>query len=1581
MKTRKLLLYFCLILFFLIAKSASAQRPMEKLDRGVVAQKVSNGVYVNWRITSDEWNNTSYKVYRDGTLIYSTTATQASNYLDPTGTTSSKYSVSKVKNGVESAQSKQTSVLTKGYLEIPMRNLKALGKSGYYLNDATAADLDGDGEYEIIVKRMYRDWSDTCVDFTYFEAYKMNGTFMWAIDVGPNITMDVEINIAAFDFDGDGKAEVFMRSSDNTIFGLDVNNQNGTSVGDRDGDGYTNYRQAPFNGIGGDGFMNAGPEYLSLIDGMTGKELDWTNFIPRGNSNDWGDGYGHRANKFFFGAPYLDGKKPSLFTGRGIYTMTKMQTYDVVNKKLVKKWYWESTSSGTKQKGKYDAVAKNYFGQGYHNYTIADVDNDGCDEINWGSMTIDNDGKPLYSTELGHGDAQHYGDFDPYRKGQEAFACNETSPGTNFRDAKTGQMLYRHITPSDCGRCCVANITDTYKGAEAWGGGIGIATTDKAKVNHFGVAENYRIFWDGDLLEELTDHTGFSTSTGVGYGQITKFNGFGNISAVLTTGDYSCNYTKGTPCLQADLFGDWREEAIWWRPDSMALRIYTTPISTTNRIYTLMHDHQYRQGVCWQMCGYNQPPHPSFYIGNDFPTPIPAKSTNGKIVWKGNSSAFDASTANWNDGDDAANLLAGTSANISFSNGKDVLFDDHTTNYDVQVSGTLEPGNVTVSNMHDYKIGGNGTLSGAMKFDKMGDSTLVMSGNHSYTGNTDIWEGNLWNNGILSASQIIVRRHSNYGGNGTSGAGISTEYNAGIYVGGINNPDTMKVIGNVNIVNGAKLIFDLSDNPTIPDFTRISSGLKNDFISVIGTLQFGVGSVINIIQTTDSLSEGKYLLAKVSSISGDLSKVKINGIVGAAAELSYETATNSLFLVVRGVRNASSITWTGSVNYTWDVAKTTNWNNAGFTDIFVNGDSVNFDDSSLRATATINDSISVSAINVNSIKNYTFSGTGAIKGNTSLYKTGTGVLNITNRNTFTGKVTVDQGSLVMTYAPSATNTGSIGANITDPAYFTVKDSAMIQVLTANEITNRGLTLAGTGGGVINTTSLLYWDGIIQGTKLTKSGASTLSIGNNNSNLTETILKSGTINLYKTTAVAYGIGKKLVFNGGTLQTLNNSGAYLTSSHNIEVPESFTGTFIAAPRCEYNGILIGGGTLNWSCDFIRAYINGNWSNFSGKLNINPNGANSDYENHFIVNNANGYPNASVNLASGVTMCYKNGTSDNGRTKIKIGLLTGVAGAKFYNADLEVGNNNLPGIYSGEISGATAITKVGTSTWTINGTNIYTGSTTVSDGTLNVFSDITGTGAFIINQNGTANVKNSVAGAIVVNQYGKLLLLGTANSTVTARGNLIGTGIVKGNVSLLDSSIVQPASTSFGTLTFEKDATMNNGAKLDLQVGGGTTLCDKLTVGGTLNCNGTLNVSMSSGTFKLDDSFQIINAATINGTFSKIILPVLENNWVWDVSELYTTGTIKVKNGTGLQYNSLKLGVDRNPSNGIFRIFTENESDIFAQVTDLQGRIIYSSNIQTQNSEFKINLSHCPDGAYLLNLKSGKGNSSTLKLIKKH
>lgn len=1569
-----------LILFlFLITSAASihGQRFMEKLDRSVVAQKVSNGVYVNWRIPSEEWYNTAYKLYRDGTLIYTTTTTGASNYLDASGTLSSKYSVSAVRNGIESSQSAQVSVISKPYIELPLRDIKKLGKNGYLPNDATAADLDGDGEYEIILKRLKKDWSQECTDYTYFEAYKIDGTFLWAIDVGPNITMDVEINIAAFDFDGDGKAEVFMRSSDGTVFGLDINNQGGVSVGDRDGDGYINYRLPPFNGVGGDGFFNAGPEYLSLIDGMTGRELDWKHFIARGNSSDWGDGYGHRANKFFFGAPYLDGKKPSLFIGRGIYTQTKMQTYDVVNKKLVPRWFWESGLSGTLQKGKWDDVAKSYFGQGYHNYTIADIDDDGKDEINWGSMTVDDDGKPLYSTELGHGDAQHYGDFDPYRKGQEMFACNESKPGTNLRDAKNGKLLYRKVAASDVGRAGAGNISDTYKGAEVWGGGTGLSATDRVEMSHFGVAENYCVYWDGDLLQEILDHA-FSTSMGTGPGRITKFNGMGNISTLVTAEAYSCNYTKGTPCLQADILGDWREEAIWWRPDSLALRIYITPYQTNNRIYTLMHDHQYRQAICWQMCGYNQPPHTSFYLGGDFPVPIPAKSTNGKLVLKGTSNLWDASNANFIDGNDGAGFINGNAAPLAFSNGKSVLFDESSAVKSIILNENLQPELLMISGSDDYTLSGNGTLSGNMILDKTGEGTLTVNGNHSFTGKTDIWEGNLVFNGKLNSSPVTVRRHAGFSGKAIVGNNITTEFNASVYPGGIATTDTMKVAGNINLVNGAKLVFDLSDNPTFADKKATRSDKTNDFLQIDGTLTLAAGSVIAINEIADSISEGKYLLLKAQNVTGALSGVKIQGAGGRSVSLSYDVDTKDLYLVVVGTRSASAVVWTGKAGNIWNVAKTANWTLDGYDDIFVNNDSVNFDDSAVNRTISLSDSVYVSAISVNNSASrpYTISGTGSINGTASLVKNGAGIFNLNTRNSFTGKVFVNEGTLSMQYAPSSINNGGIGKNITDPAYLVLRDSSILQISTANEQTTRGMTVDGEAGGLINVPVNIYWDGTIVGSKLTKTGTATLYLGSSNPNLNETVLRQGTLRLNSDASVDYGPGKKITLLGGTLDTKNSTGAYLKSSHSFVVPEGSTATVNAGARCEYNGSLTGGGILNWRTDFIRAYLNGNWSGFTGKINIIKNTANSDYDDKFIVNSSYGYPNATVDIASGVTMCYKNGTSDNGTGTIRIGLLTGAG--SFYNAGLEVGSNNISGSFGGVISGQTSVKKVGTALWILSGAQTYTGSTIVSTGTLNLTGSLS-TGTITVQNTATMYHNGTNAGNITVQQGGTLFMGGICSGILANSGVLRGSGKINSSLSLTSTSLTSPGNNSVGTITIGGSVVMSGNATLDMQLSG-TSACDKLAVTGTMSCAGTLDVSILSGAPVNGSEYQLFSALTINGSFENVNLPLIDETLEWDVSDLYITGILRARLKTAVVTSTLRLGVKQNPTSGIFQIYTDasmNDAQIF--VTDMHGRMVYESKQNLNETCSEINLEKMPSGIYLLRLVSKDGNNNVLKLIK--
>ncbi len=1545
----------CFFILLFLSGNLFAQRPMERLGRGLIARKVSNGVYVNWRITSDEWYNTSYKLYRNGTLIHETGTDGASNYLDASGSTGAAYTVTAVKNGVESIPSAQViPTLTADYFDIPMRQLPA-GKTGYTLNDATAADLDGDGEYEIIVKRINKDWSIENTNYSYFEAYKLDGTFLWSIDVGPNIMDDVEINIAAFDLDGDGKAEVFMRTSEGTIFG------DGTKIGDINKDGRTNYR------AGWSQYIFEGPEFLSLIDGETGKEIDRVDFIPRtfnGRSFEdiWGaaDG-GHRCSKYFFGAPYLDGEKPSLFIGRGIYTRTVMRTYDVVNKKLAFRWEFNTDDPGN----------GSYAYKGNHNYTIADVDGDGRDEIVWGQMCVDDNGKGLYATNHGHGDAMHVGDLDPYRKGIEVFSCLEGAPeyGVLFRDGKSGETLLHYIRGKDCGRCCAANITDSYKGAELWGGGIGYSTGNQAIVNHFGTAENYVIYWDGDLLREMCDHSNFTEARGTGDGNIYKFYGYGDVRPLLQADALSCNYTKGTPCLQADLFGDWREEVIWRRPDDAALRVYITPYETTQRIYTLMHDHQYRQAICWQMCGYNQPPHLSYYLGSEFPTPIPAKSTNGKLVWKGTSGDWSTSAANFMDGDDVEGLVKATASPVSFANGKSVLFDTRGVTKSVNISANIEPELLMVSGTVDYEFGGTGSLSGSMRLDKLGEGTMKLSGTHPYSGTTDIWEGYMEANAILTNSQVMIRRHAEFGGKGTYHKGVLTEYNASIYIGGKGSAGTTTIKEKIDLVEGARLVFDLSGD--------LNSG--NDFMQLNGTLNIANKSVVCIEKMTN-LAVGTYVLATINELTGDLSKVKIEGVTGIPVKLEYDDSSKELRLIVREVRAASDINWTGDVDGTWDLATTFNWENAGNEDFYVTGDRIYFDKASIKAqsrTLTLSEDLMPGYVEFNSTQDYSLNdGSYALTGTMELLKKNTGKLTLNNKNSYTGKTVIEGGTLVLKYLPTAAYNGGIGANTTDPSLLELKNGGALQVSVGGQITSRGLTLSGETGGIFNLTESVIWDGEIKGTKLVKNGTGALLIGNKNSNLTETVLNAGTLKLNSVDAIN-GIGSKITLNGGTLETINANGAYLYSGHTIDVPAGKTATVIAAARCEYNGTLTGSGTLNWVCDFIRAYINGNWSGFTGTINVTANSANPSYGDDFSLNNS-GLPGATVNLGNGVVMYHKTGGT------IKLGLLSGVIGSTFTGSNLEVGSSNKNGAFAGAITGSGTIKKVGTGTWALSGSNTYTGNTTVSEGNLIVNGGLGGTAITIADGAGMTLNNSKVGGTVTVQKGGTLSLSGgTLSRTLTSSGTLTGTGTVTGNATLGANSLVAPGGSSTGTLNFSGKVTISDAtATLDMQIIGGDTKCDKIDVVNELTCNGKLNVTCLRGTLAKGNSYTLFTASEIIGAFTEINLPKLESGLYWDTSKLYSEGTIEVTDvPTGINTPVINTGLLANPTTGIFEVAVEPSNGNFSiVVVDSQGEVIYQAVKSTENRILTIDIVSQPAGVYLLTiLSSDKLLSNTLKLIK--
>ncbi|MCE5185229.1 MAG: hypothetical protein LLF76_03790 [Planctomycetaceae bacterium] len=598
---------FCI----LAAQARAATRYMERLDRGVVA--VSTGgsnVYIGWRLFGTDPQGIGFNVYRGSTKLNASPITNSTNYTDTAASTSSTYSVRAVINGSEVESSQPVSVWAQQYLEIPLQvpagginpatSKTAEHEYTYQPNDASVGDLDGDGQYEIVLKWQPTDAQDNANEGytgnTILDAYELNGTFMWRIDLGINIRSGAHYSqFMVYDLDSDGKAEVACKTAPYSVDGL------GNYVL-LPGDILADYRNAS-------GYILSGPEYLTIFNGQTGAEMVTTNYMPpRGTVSSWGDNYGNRVDRFLACVAYLDGVHPSLVMCRGYYTRATLAAWDWRDGQLTQRWFFDS----------YDGTPGNsaYSGQGNHNLSAADVDGDGFDEIVYGSCTIDHDGTGLYSTGLGHGDAMHVSDMDPNRPGLEVWQCHEGGAGSTFRDAGTGKVIFQFTSTGDVGRACAGHVTAASVGYQMWANTSGLRDRYGNNIGSAPSSTNFVIWWDGDLQRELLNGSDNSKYTTAPY--IDKYGGSTLLSA---TNCYSNNTTKATPCLSADILGDWREEAIWRTSDNTALRIYTTTAVTSERIYTLMHDPQYRLAIAWQNVAYNQPPHPGFYIGAGMSTP------------------------------------------------------------------------------------------------------------------------------------------------------------------------------------------------------------------------------------------------------------------------------------------------------------------------------------------------------------------------------------------------------------------------------------------------------------------------------------------------------------------------------------------------------------------------------------------------------------------------------------------------------------------------------------------------------------------------------------------------------------------------------------------------------------------------------------------------------------------------------------------------------------------------------------------------------------------------------------------------
>jgi hypothetical protein len=703
----------------------------EKLSRGLIAVKTKTGVFLSWRLMIDEVSSYSktgltgadFIVYKNGKNI--TLVTESTNYLDKAGTESDSYQVAAMINGIEQEKSKEVKCFgsQENYIDIPMHIPKggttpANEKYEYHANDMSVGDVDGDGEYEYIVKWDPTNSHDVSIKgYTgncYIDCYKLDGTILWRLDMGVNIRAGAHYTqFMVYDFDNDGMAEMAVKTAPGTkmtIYKVDgsIKSERYITMPKEDrkkgylhSDNYVcsskDYYQhmvevfmewyqhsevvsgnwpgtleecfglekkysyplseeaakelvdyfitvyakerSPKNELKKfEGFIYEGPEYLTMFTG-DGEEIETIPF-QYGRVDDglmWGD-YAmkriepcNRVDRFLSGVAYLDGERPYLIICRGYYTRTTIVAYSFFERKF--KEYFSIDSGFVPMENPFndgphmgkgrDEVYGILAGQGNHSLSTADVDGDGCQEIIYGAAVIDHDGGILYSSygylpdgtyaKLGHGDAMHVAAIDPDKPGLEIFNVFEGAAqapyGFALRDAETGEVIFGEYAKKDLGRCMAGDINPNVRGLQVWVYDVRSCTGEILKDKLPGTNQSIR--WASDMTTQILDGADL----------------FGNHSGVINDNlhgvmlmpkDMACNNgTKGNPCLIADVFGDFREELLLRKADNSAIRIYTNTEITNHKLFTLMHDIQYRTSVAWQNNCYNQPGYTKFYYASD----------------------------------------------------------------------------------------------------------------------------------------------------------------------------------------------------------------------------------------------------------------------------------------------------------------------------------------------------------------------------------------------------------------------------------------------------------------------------------------------------------------------------------------------------------------------------------------------------------------------------------------------------------------------------------------------------------------------------------------------------------------------------------------------------------------------------------------------------------------------------------------------------------------------------------------------------------------------------------------------------
>lgn len=1464
-----------------------AQRIQQKLGRGVVAvnrtggrgvtAEGGQGSLISWRKLAQEPEGTTYNVYKRvaGTDSYTkmnSAPLKKTNYVPSSLANNTEYAVTAIVNGVEGEMSAPFLYRTQAWPDVWFNfdfDDKVIKRNDYRTKFVWPMDLDGNGEVDaMLVDRLFAgatevdpDSEDTETAATTshkIQAYKLDGTLLWTVDMGPNVNICSGQNdmVLAYDINCDGKCEVIVRSSDGTRFWDKANETwgkyvGGKDTGDIDGDGIIDYRTQN---------KRNPPFYISVIDGDTGAELAYNELkyseLTEGNG---GDSYGRDNRADYMSAgygsmeghyaiAYLDGVHPSLIMECEDRDINKLHHGYVLT------WDFDWNNGKPSNWHHSHTWVRNPVRPGcaeFHQIRVLDSDGDGCDEMWGGGYGVNPAQNRFTSTGLAHGDRFIIGDIDPERPGLEGYAIQQSALlGQCLYDAGTGERIKEWYLPSlyDVGRGACMDVDPKHKGYEIYSftddylyDCKGDATGETR--SQWGISTCFEgLWWNGDLLrEELSSPGGKNYGTNM---MVTTVRGKSRLVEFSQESSWEAEGASGTrPAFMGDIMGDWREEVILAKQNdshSTGLVGYTTNLPTDYSIYCLQQDPHYR-GDCTTR-GYYQHPNTGFYLGVDMPLPPLPPVLEAELRYQSGA---------WSNGAGGFTSYDQT-ASVPYADGKSVMFDITGSNAEpVSITGEVKPSVTYFMNPKnkDYVLNGNIGGEGVVVKSQLG--TVTLNGDLKTAGTTIISEGVLAVNGAVTGA-LELRAKGTLAGNAVVNGDVTFE-------GGLNYEGCRLSPGTADAPFGV-ITFNkdltLSGDVFVELDLQTGEVVKGDLVKVNGNLIFNKTNTLSIVSSEDVPAAGEYVLMECTgTLMADAKNIKVRGLVGL--NYTIEVREKQIVLVVRTMRTPSAnVQWTGAESGDWDY-QTCNFSLGGEATSFVTNDEVVFSEDAAQRVVTLTDKMVTKGVRfTHTSGTYTFKGEGGFSGDADWVMNGTGavVLNAT-KSDYTGKTILNVGTVTVKNLEKAGTESCFGTGSTIQI-----GKATLTIDNKNAASDRSVVLTDTAtinvpSGTATLQSAVSGSGV-----LVKKGSGQLNLNYGGvNNYAGTILQAG---ILSQGAWQSTFGKATspihVTGNSTIQIFDvNSSSTMPNFQNVvTIDAGKTLTFNVGSRCSIRGSLLGEGTIKMSFPYVRGDIYTNVANFEGTYDV--------MTSNCRFAQAMNFEKAILKLESGAYAAgYKGGNGSEQNYTHKVGSLqgSGTIGTGVWN----VGYRGEDDTFAGVFNSAATVNKYGTGKWTLTG---------ASTGALNIYE-----GEVAANTTSAA----ATTGTITVRNGGMLTGTGKVQKVTVQSGGTLGAG---------------KSATAVGTLTVDGTVTMNAGSTLRVR----TRSTAVITNSDAIKAAGKVTLkSPKIVVSELNDSYTYADGAvlkvftgegeiSISGDITMVPAQPREG-YLWDTSALATEGIIRV------------------------------------------------------------------------------------------